>query len=246
MLKNKGISILIVILLTLQGISSAQLPDYATIFGSDWQKAEAIERENRHWMEPVLEEHNIPYALAIAVIFPELIRYSALRDRMETTLLKTLYVNLGNEYANFSIGYFQIKPSFAEIIHMEARKAIGKRSGPLFRQPWEYDNPGIYRKSIVADLEDPATEFDYLIAFFKICEKKYRTERMEGDEKIRFLSTAYNYGIDKTREQINNMIGKKFFSTKIVSHTTYSYSDISLYRYKQICGLETPSNEEIP
>ena len=38
------------------------------------------------------------------VIFPELVRYSAIRDKMEITLLKTLYRNLGEDYADFSVG----------------------------------------------------------------------------------------------------------------------------------------------
>ena len=45
-------------------------------------------------MQPVLEKNHISYPIAIAVIFPELVRYSALRDKMEITLLKTLYNSL--------------------------------------------------------------------------------------------------------------------------------------------------------
>src|SRR5512133_283654 len=126
MLKTRGMSMLLLLLLAIQGLR-AQEPDYEAIFGDDWLKAEEFERENRNWMEPVLEKYDIPYRLAISVVFPELVRYSALRDKMETTLLKALYVNLGDEYANFSIGHFQIKPSFASIIREEAPKALGRR-----------------------------------------------------------------------------------------------------------------------
>jgi transposase len=35
------------------------------------------------WIKPALAEYGIPYHEAIAVVFPELVRYSALRDKME-------------------------------------------------------------------------------------------------------------------------------------------------------------------
>lgn len=223
---------LLLLLLAIQGLR-AQEPDYEAIFGDDWLKAEEFERENRNWMEPVLEKYDIPYRLAISVVFPELVRYSALRDKMETTLLKALYVNLGDEYANFSIGHFQIKPSFASIIREEAPKALGRRSDITFRQPEEFDDISNYRKSIIVDLEDPKTQFNYVVAFFKLCEKKYKTGKMSEEEKLKFLSTAYNYGIDKSSEQIISMSGRKFFSTRLIKSVTYCYSDISLYRYRQ-------------
>ena len=52
-------------------------------------------------MEPVLAKNHISYPLAVAVIFPELVRYSALRDKMEITLLKALYINLGDRLCKF-------------------------------------------------------------------------------------------------------------------------------------------------
>ena len=87
--------------------SSAQQPDYEEIFGQDWQKAENFVRSSSVWIKPLLEDHNIEFNEAIAVVFPELVRYSALQDKMEITLLKALYINLGRDYANFSIGQFQ-------------------------------------------------------------------------------------------------------------------------------------------
>ena len=85
--------------------------NYREVFGDDWKNAVSFEKENRNWMKPALEKYHISYPVAIAVVFPELVRYSALRDKMVITLLKTLYINLGSDYANFSIGRFQMKPS---------------------------------------------------------------------------------------------------------------------------------------
>ena len=213
--------------------TSSQPLNYQELFGDDWKKAQAFEKENRNWMGPVLAKNNISYPLAIAIIFPELVRYSALRDKMEITLLKALYVNLGEDYANFSIGQFQMKPSFAEIIREKAPSAVGRRSGIVFKGTSDFDDIKEYRKSIVTDLEDPKTGFNYLVAFMKICEKSFKTSRMEELSQLKFLATAYNYGIDKGADQIVSMTDKKFFNTKLFKTENYSYADVSIFWYKQ-------------
>jgi hypothetical protein len=213
--------------------ASSQSIDYQSVFGADWNKAETFELENRTWMEPLLQKHNISYPVAIAVIFPELVRYSALRDKMETSLLKTLYVNLGEYYANFSIGQLQMKPSFAEQIRKQSPSVMSRRSGIVFRNETEFDDIKNFRKSIVTDLEDPRIQFNYLIAFFKICEKKFKIRRMDEITRVKFLAAVYNYGIDKSIDQVNNMMDKKFFNIKLFKTENYSYSDVSVYWYRQ-------------
>ena len=211
----------------------SQSINYQEIFGDNWKKALTFERENKSWMEPLLAKSQISYPLAVAVIFPELVRYSALRDKMEITLLKALYINLGDDYANFSIGQFQMKPSFAEMIREQVPSVIGRKSGIIFKSRSEYGDIKNFRKSIVADLEDPRTQFNYLIAFLKICEKKFKTNRKDDIDRMKFLATAYNYGINKTADQIESMIDKKFFNTKLFKTENYSYADVSLCWYEQ-------------
>lgn len=225
--------LVILALLTRFSLSNSQSINYQSVFGSDWTKAEAFEAENREWIEPLLKKHNISYPLAIAVIFPELVRYSALRDKMETTLLKTLYVNLGEYYANFSIGQLQMKPSFAESIRKQAPSVLSRRSGIVFMDETEFSDIKNYRKSIVTDLEDPKIQFNYLIAFIKICEKRFKISKMDEITRIRFLATAYNYGIDKNINQINSMMDNKYFNTKLFKTENYSYSDVAVFWYQK-------------
>jgi hypothetical protein len=230
------ISIAILFLSLFLDSAVAQSIDYQQLFGDDWKKAEVFERDNRSWMDSVLTRNHISYPVAIAVIFPELVRYSALRDKMETTLLKALYVNLGDEYANFSIGQFQMKPSFAEIIRERGPAVLGRRSGIVLRSASDYDDIKQFRKSIIADLEDTRAEFNYLVVFLKICEKSYKVNRKDEFSQLKFLATAYNYGIDKSEEQIDSMINRRFFNTKLFKTENYSYADVSLFWYKEYTG----------
>jgi len=211
----------------------SQPPNYKDLFGDDWKKASAFEKENRGWMERLISKFDIPYPLAISIIFPELVRYSALRDKMEITLLKTLYVNLGEDYANFSIGVFQMKPSFAESIREQTPAVRNQIPGIVFEQISEFDNIIPFRKSIVKDLEDPKTEINYLIAFIKICKMKFEAQNEDEFAQIRFLATAYNYGVNKTASEIQRMSNKKYFNTKLFKTENYSYADVSVFWYKE-------------
>ena len=229
-MRNILIFLLFTVLLK-SGLS--QSLNYQNIFGDDWKKAINFEKENRCWMEPILAKNNISYPLAISIIFPELVRYSALQDKIEITLLKALYINLGNDYADFSIGQFQMKPSFAELIREKASVVTGNKSEISFKKISDYDNIKDFRKSIVSDLEDPKSQIRYLIAFIKICERNFNTGRKDEMSAIEFLATAYNFGIDKNQKEIEHMIGKKFFNTKLIKTENYSYADVALFWYKQ-------------
>jgi len=213
-----------------EGLAFSQGTDYKRIFGSDWEKAEAFIGDNESWMKQLSVTYNVSYPEAVAIIFPELIRYSSLRDKMEITLLKTLYVYHGDDYADFSIGQFQIKPSFAESIHKNVPLLRGKLRNQ-FKERTRYNDIRKYRTSVVRDLEQPEFQFLYLIAFIKICETIYNLKDMDEDYRLKFLATAYNYSFQKSFEEVNETIGKRFFYTKLVKSETYSYSDISVYWY---------------
>jgi len=233
-----NIFILIIQLLFWEGhyiSSSGQSLNYKEIFGDDWQKAEQFVVDNEKWVRPVLEKYKVDYNEAIAVVFPELVRYSALRDKMEITLLKALYVNLGKEYANFSIGHFQMKPAFADIIIEEGRRLTGRRR-PAISDSTEYEDVRNYRAAIVRSLEDIHSQLDYLVIFFKITGKKFDLKKMDEPSRIRFLATAYNYGLMHSEKEIMDMSARKFFSTKLLAKDFWSYADISLYWYNHTGG----------
>ncbi len=212
----------------------SQSPDYRIFFGNDWTRAEAWEKENREWMKDTLESSGISYPLAVAVVFPEIVRYSALRDVMETSMLRILYVNLGEEYANFSIGQFQMKPAFAEWIRNTACDSTASFPNFYSRCREEYDDAKEYRKSIVSDLEEPGIQLLYLSAFIRICDSIYNTEKMYEKDRVKFISTVYNAGPGKSMEEILHLSTRKYYSTKLIGSEKYPYSDISVFWYEKV------------
>jgi hypothetical protein len=231
-LKKHRLLLVVYLLLLSANLVQSQSLNYREIFGKDWDKAELFVKENRNWMDPKLEQFRISYPVAVGVIFPELVRYSAIRDKIEITLLKALYINMGEEYANFSVGPFQMKPSFGEMIRGKVTELSDGKLDEFFKKKNEYDDIKMFRASIVSDLENPETQVYYLIAFIKICEKDFRLGAKDDYEFIRFLATAYNYGFWKTQAQIEKMTDKKYFTTKLFPSETYSYSDVSLFWYR--------------
>jgi hypothetical protein len=213
-----------------QGV--AQQLNYIDVFGNDWQKALAYLKENDNWIRPALEKYDIPYNEAVAIVFPELVRYSAISDKMEITLLKALYRNIGEGYADFSVGQFQVKPSFAEKIRIAAQAVMGRRSKELFLGRSAFRNDYEYRVSIISDLENPKTEINYVIAFYLICKKRFSIENLDERSRIKLLSTAYNTGFWKKQSEIISMEEKKFFNTKLFKTENYRYSDVALYWFE--------------
>lgn len=225
-----GLLLNLVVIIGSEPITFSQNTDYPSIFGRDWNKAEAFIVENENWMKHLSDKYDVSFPVATAVVFPELVRYSALLDKVEITLLKTLYINLGDDYADFSIGPFQMKPSFAETIHQKAGSLKDKISNQ-FRLGSRTENLREYRASIVKDLEDPISQFLYLICFIKICENTFNLEKADDNFRVKFFSSAYNCGLDKSFEKVIEMSDRKFFNTKLYKTDNYSYSGISLYWY---------------
>jgi len=216
----------------------SQSINYPELFGDDWEKAEEFISDNQEWIAPILKKYNVSYGEAMAVVFPELVRYSALRDKMEITLLKALYINLGKDYANFSIGHFQMKPYFAEKIRETCSDLPGRRLRKLVSDSTGYDDMRIYRSAIISDLEDVKMQISYLLLFMRICKDKFKTGEMDELSRVRFLATAYNAGFYKTEAEIRKMVDKKYYSTKIVAKDHYSYSDISVFWYRKNHAVE--------
>jgi hypothetical protein len=210
----------------------AQQFNYSDVFGNDWQKALSYLKENDDWIKPALQKYDIPYNEAVAIIFPELVRYSAISDKMEITLLKALYRNIGEGYADFSVGEFQVKPSFAERIRTAAPSVLGRRSKELFMGRSAFRNDYEFRVSVITDLENPKAEINYVIAFYLICKKRFDTDKLDEVSRIKLLATAYNTGFWKKKSEIISMEEKKFFNTKLFKTDNYRYSDVALYWFE--------------
>jgi len=208
--------------------------DYKRIFGKHYQSAEDF-ISTHVWIADSLKKTGINPCTGLAVIFPELIRYSSIRDKIETAALQSLYIQYGKYYADFSIGYFQMKPSFAEGIEKEHLKYAG--CGIL-----ELDtaNTAAARKARIKRLSSLEGQVRYLCLFMVVMKQKL--PQLSGLVKTRevvLLSAAYNHDYKAEFIELESISKKNFFFTGIIPpREKYNYSDIALDFMMKNCGTK--------
>jgi len=207
--------------------------DYDVHFGEDYIFAEQFIREYTSHLDFYFPDDS-DRQLASAVVFPELIRYNALRDIIEISVLKALYIQYGSHYANFSVGPFQIKPSFAE--KMEARwhkkeRALGD-NGALTALPGQDPES---RTARLERLAGPVGQIIYLKMFFLMMNDRFAGHEFQSvEDKIRIYATAYNAGMDLSTERLHELSGLKQFHTGLFERSGtvyYNYSDIAVFYF---------------
>ena len=231
-------------------LNPAAKQDYRAVFGTDYIWANDWVKEHNTLFANAAQLNNVPARELEAIVFPELIRYNNVYDAMEIQSLKFLYVSNGKAYADFSVGCFQMKPSFAEAVEKDAVLYLDDSTiAQLSFQGLAYSKDDeATRKQRVQRITSVAGQLNYLVAFYKICERKFETAAFtNSNEKIKFFATAYNAGYHFTKEEILKKADRRFFHTgKLLSATKYNYSDIAMFWFgiDNVYGLTSPSDHK--
>lgn len=150
---------------------------------------------------------------ALSIVFPEVIRYNSFSDFIETKTLEWVYVDYGAEKADFSIGLFQMKPSFIEKLE-EATKSdpsVFRQFSDILNYPSTLSAVEI-RRTRVARMQNFETQVNYAQIFSLVCNAKFKSEVFASPaEKIKFFAAAYNFGFNKDVKDIKNWTTKKAF-----------------------------------
>ncbi|MEA2042063.1 MAG: hypothetical protein U9N85_05875 [Bacteroidota bacterium] len=221
------------ILILLSAVQVNAQSKYVAVFGSDYKHALEYMTENRILQMKIMQDNDIPAEILLPVVFPERIRYSIIKDYFETEMLKTVYVRYGSAYADFSVGDFQLKASFAEKIEqfvIASEELSEKYSLLIIASSGDKDR----RKIRVKRLQNTAYQLYYISAFYDIVNRRFDLSKKAVNEKIRFIASAYNHGFTDSQSEIEKYAGKKFFpyGSKYPGKQ-YAYSDVAadFYRY---------------
>jgi len=144
-------------------------------------------------------------------------------------------VQYGQEYANFSVSEFQIKPSFAEMIEIDFIKKLGVKESIVNFQINATDTVRNQenRSKRLKRIKSKTGMINYLCLFWKVMNSKYPFWKNE-EEKIKFFATAYNCGYWKSHEEIKSFQSKKFFHIGLlITSTKYNYPAIAWYYFQQ-------------
>lgn len=200
--------------------------DYEKVFGNKYTWAVSWLQQNDLLIREYASDFNIPEKELKAIVFPELIRYNSFFNTLEIESLKYLYVKEGKDYADFSVGFFQMKPSFGESIEVDARNLLP--GDYLERSGWkavQKDNE-VERQERVRRLSNVRHQLIYLCAFYKFCEFRFKDMRFSSpEERVKLFATCYNAGYRRSYESLLSFSAKNNFYR-------YNYSSVSMYYYQ--------------
>jgi hypothetical protein len=153
------------------------------------------------WMTDTIILEKLQPDIALSAVIPAMIRYSALRDIVEASAMRTLYIRSGRKYAHYSVGRFQMKPSFAELVE---RTYTRQKLGPY---KFVISNTPKARSERARRLESMEWQLRYLVMFNKIMDKRYAHIKWKNDEdKARFYATAFDVGFNRDERTIRRMM----------------------------------------
>ncbi|MDR2804544.1 MAG: hypothetical protein LBB85_02730 [Dysgonamonadaceae bacterium] len=224
-----------IVVLLLIGLNTAesrgQGNTYVALYPDECREAEVFYSEHKSLFEAAVQGMDVTPEFLFAVVAPELTQYSYLRNKLETYSLKVFYVQAGKAYSDFSIGYFQMKPSFIEKLeeYVSADSLLKTRYAfCLFDRPDERAS----RTERISRLGTVEWQIKYLAVFCGIVNQKFAAVAFSTEEeKLRFYASAYNCGFHKTATQIKEMEQKSIFPR--FSTQKFKYADISVWFYNR-------------
>ena len=202
------------------------------------------------WYE-VWRSYDVDPLIAESVVWPEMERYSRLQDLIETSANYGTYIVSGGG-PDYSIGLFQMKPSFVE----ELEKAW-MRSGLARQYELWFDTAdnATARRIRISRLQKEEWQVIYVGVFLRLLYASYGsvdkngTWRQEGletlpvEEQVRLAATAYNRGCPWAApgygdlDALRTVAGEKHFHYALVPrrHTRrYCYATLALRHYKTL------------
>lgn len=212
--------------------------EYQILFGDRYAEAIHAYEEIKPIMRTRVAQLNGEFNTAASIVFPEMVRYSLIRDKIETAALEVFYKKLGPDYANFSIGLFQMKPSFIERLERTVIRFDHLSEYHFISEFGENLTAEQIREMRIGRLKDIRWQIDYLVCFMKMMDNfMNRVDpnlgMMDDESMIAIYATAFNSGIWDNVEKIKRISKKKFFPHGSKSNENQcSYSDLSLYFYR--------------
>lgn len=157
--------------------------------------------------------------LVAAIVAPEVSQYSTVLDFVQLRSLYVTYIYQGA--GDFSVGIFQMKPSFAERMEAElaADKTLRSKYSSWLSEIDKPDNSSASRRARLERLESDAWQMRYLTIFFKVAQRKTSKIRFANStDRLRYYATLYNSGLDSTPAKVKRMQLKHLFPRDARTH----------------------------
>ncbi len=209
--------------------------EYEKILAPDYIKGINYLEENRETFNLILKDNSRKRAIIISVVFPEIVRYSLIRDLFETKSLEIGYVSRGAEFIDFSVGRFQMKPSFVESIEnsVRASEVLSKKYPDIIE--YKSRDKRARRKERVKRMKSLNWQIRYMMAFYDVVSQQHPFLEEESLHYcVRFFAAAYNHGFYADKIELEEWMYRKTYPYGPgVNGQQYAYSAISEYFFKK-------------
>lgn len=226
--------LLVVVWFLLPQCSAAQESDYCRIYDAECRQTLAFWQAYEAEFEAAAERAGVPAEFMFAIVAPEISQYGRLADKAQTYALKTLYVQRGRESADFSIGLFQMKPSFVEELERYVLDTPALLAA-FPEVPISGDTERKIRVLRIERLERQDWQMTYLALFCRVVRHRFGEQWFVSEqERLRFYANAYNAGFMLDGELLRQSSGAYF---PHLARRKFRYADVSLWFYRKIGQL---------
>lgn len=205
---------------------------YKSFFTSDYDRAITTINQHNYHFHKITSETNISEKLVKSIVFPEMIRYNTFQNFLEETALEMLYIDEGTDAVDFSVGFFQMKPSFIESLEktIKADTTLKTKYERLYQ--FKESSASEIRKERLTRLKDVNWQIFYVCALTDYLELKFSNEQLSEKEKVIYFSSAYNYSYSAKTDKIKNWSKVKAFPYgSDYEGKQFTYSEIALHYY---------------
>ena len=170
-------------------------------YSEEVEKAVKLLKNEKSTVLQIKNTSNTEGSEALSIVFPEMIRWSAFRNMFETKANELLYVKDGKAKADFSIGHFQMKPSFVESLesYVESHQNLQTFSYVVITNKTIKEA----RTLRLERMKQLAWQLRYAHVYWLVAMDRFKDRKFESvRERVRFFATAYNYGFEKPEKDV--------------------------------------------
>jgi len=216
-----------------------------------WKSASHYAASHREAWKQIWTAYDVPSDVAEAVIFPELVRFNFWQDVAEVSAVESGYVSKGIAGCDYSIGRFQMKPSFIEDLEKRwMRSGLSETYGLRF----DTAESETARKERFERLSSEEGQCTYLAVYLRMLYLDYGSfnragqavreglETLPATEQVYLAATAYNHGTPWRSpgtgdlEHFRKVAQEKTFPLPNLFRTRmryFSYGDLAARYYDQ-------------
>jgi hypothetical protein len=227
---------LLILLHTLLPFSNPEKAAFDVIFAEDYQSALNYVRKNSQAFKGSASTYQHSPELLTSIVFPELLRYSMISDILETTALEYIYLSGGSSAADFSIGRFQMKPSFVEQLESEIEQSDSLKSKYSKAIAYQHEKGFSQRAQRLQRLKTLSWQLLYLNAFVDVVNYKFKDQHfVSTEDSLQFYASAYNGGFRRQAQQIKTAATQRFFPYGAgYDGPQHAYADVAIYFHSQV------------